>query len=69
MKEDILTFSFIGLMALFIAGFFLAVRYVFKISQSTIVKVVQILGFSFFLAVFSLVTFLLVAFSTNPWAH
>jgi len=69
MKEDILTFSFIGLMALYIAGFVLAVRYVLNSSQSTIVKVVQILGFSFFLAVFSLVTFLLVAFSTNPWAH
>jgi len=56
-------------MALYIAGFVLAVRYVLNSSQSTIVKVVQILGFSFFLAVFSLVTFLLVAFSTNPWAH
>jgi len=69
MKEDILTFSFIGLMALYIAGFVLAVRYVLNSSQSTIVKVVQILGLTFFLAVYSVITFLLVAFSTNPWAH
>ena len=57
------------LIILYLSGFLFAVRQVIKSEQRAIVKALLILALSFFLALFSLVTFLVLAFSTNPWAH
>ena len=69
MKEGIVIVALFVLIALYLSGFLFAVRQVLNSEQGAAMKAVQIVALSFFLALFSLVTFLLVAFSTNPWAH
>ena len=69
MKEGFIIVALFVLIALYLSGFLFAVRQVLNSEHGAILKAVQIVALSFFLALFSLVTFVLVAFSTNPWAH
>ena len=69
MKEEIVVVSLLVLPALYLSGFFFAIRQVLNSTQRTAVKALLILGLVCFLALISLITFLLLAFSTNPWAH
>lgn len=69
MKEEILIISLLVLPAIYLSGFFFAVRQVINSTHSTAMKVGLVLVLSCSLVLLSLVSFFLLAFSTNPWAH
>ena len=69
MKEDIVVILFLVLPALYLSGFFFAVRQVVNNTQGVVVKIVLILVLVISLLMISLMTFLFLAWSTNPWAH
>jgi len=69
MNEDVLVIALLVLPALYLSGFFFAVRQIVNSTQGAAVKAVLILGLVCFLLLLSLITLLFLAWSTNPWAH
>jgi hypothetical protein len=69
MKQEIVVVSFLVLPAVYLSGFFFAVRQVLNSTERGVVKALLILGLFCFLVLLSLLTFFLLALSTNPWAH
>jgi len=69
MKQELVAISVFILPALYLSGFFFAVRQVVNSTEATSVKAVLILGLICFLLLLFGITFLLIAWSSNPWAH